>query len=208
MCYIPDSNTQCSQASNRAPYAIPTGRLDGKVSLQTNADTLPGSTTPIADIVARFAQEGFSAEETVILSGAHTVGQVRCEFFDDRLYDWDGTGEPDPSLNTTTAEQLRKTCTNTGAASEQNRVFLDQGPNSAFVIDKDYYVMLTQNNGVMESDQTLMTDPLTSDFVPPLALGSQDNFASKFEAALIKMGNLGALSSAKGDIRHVCSVLN
>jgi peroxidase len=169
---------------------------------------LPGSTTPIADIVARFAQEGFSAEETVILSGAHTVGQVRCEFFDDRLYDWDGTGEPDPSLNTTTAEQLRKTCTNTGAASEQNRVFLDQGPNSAFVIDKDYYVMLTQNNGVMESDQTLMTDPLTSDFVPPLALGSQDNFASKFEAALIKMGNLGALSSAKGDIRHVCSVLN
>jgi peroxidase len=48
---------------------IPTGRLDGKVSLATKGETLPGSRQRIVDIVNRFAQAGFSAEEAVILSG-------------------------------------------------------------------------------------------------------------------------------------------
>lgn len=60
----------CSQsAPGRSPYKIATGRLDGKVSLATNAVTLPGSRDRISDIVTRFSKAGFSAEEVVILSG-------------------------------------------------------------------------------------------------------------------------------------------
>lgn len=135
------------------------------------------------------------------------MGQSRCKFFDDRLYKWRGTGKPDPTLDTTTASHLRQTCTNSNTSAE-NRVLLDQGPNSGFVIDKSYFVMLTQHKGVLETDQKLLQDPLTKAFVAPLAAGSEGNFATKFEKALVKMGSLGVLSSVKGDIRKVCSVLN
>lgn len=87
-------------------------------------------------------------------------------------------------------------------------MFLDQGANSAFVVDRSYYAMVTQNRGVMQSDQGLLTDTLTASFVKALATGTTD-FSSKFEAALVKMGNLGPLTRfTEGDIRHVCSVLN
>lgn len=59
----------CWQAAKRPPYAVPTGRLDGKVSFVAEGDTLPGPTQPIATIVARFQKEGFSPEEMVVLSG-------------------------------------------------------------------------------------------------------------------------------------------
>lgn len=137
------------------------------------------------------------------------MGQARCKFFDDRLYLWRGTRKPDPTLNPTTAASLRKTCTNT-AASKDSRVFLDQNPSSSFVFDKSYFQMLTQGKGVMESDQKLFFDPSTKAYVKPLADGSEANFAKKFEAAMIKLGGLGAtaVQGSKGEIRRVCSVVN
>ena len=74
-------------------------------------------------------------------------------------------------------------------------------------MDKSYFVMLTQHKGVLQSDQDLLTDPQTKDFVQPLADGSEDNFATQFEEALKKMGNLGSFG-ASGNIRKMCSVLN
>ncbi|KAG0556866.1 hypothetical protein M758_11G081900 [Ceratodon purpureus] len=196
-------------APNRRPYAIATGRLDGKVSNAANAETLPGSRQRIPDIISRFAKAGFSAQETLILSGAHTIGQSRCKFFDDRLYNWRGTRAPDPTLNTTTLAFLRKTCTNS-VASKESRVFLDQNTSSSFVSDKSYFSMLTQHKGVLESDQKLLTDPSTKGFVKPLADGTEANFMNKFETAMKKLGNLGSTTvvGSKGDIRKVCSVLN
>ncbi|KAG0626705.1 hypothetical protein M758_2G145300 [Ceratodon purpureus] len=182
-------------ASKRAPYELKTGRLDGTESLMTNADTLPSPGNPISAIVARFEKAGFSPGETVILSGAHTVGEARCKFFSGRL------SEPDPSLNATTLASLKKIC----QAGGEKRAFLDQGPGSAFKVDKSYFVMLTQHNGVLQSDQDLLTDPQTKDFVQPLADGSEDNFATQFEEALKKMGNLGSFG-ASGNIRKMCSV--
>lgn len=50
-------------------YSIPTGRMDGKVSLKADADNMPTSRTPITGILAQFSNKGFSAQEMVVLTG-------------------------------------------------------------------------------------------------------------------------------------------
>jgi peroxidase len=126
------------------------------------------------------------------------------------VYNWWGTRNRDPSLNLTKLALLRKTCTNT-VPSKESRVFLDQNTSgSSFVFDKSYFKMLTQHKGILETDQKLLTDPLTKAYVQPLADRSENDFANKFEAAIFKMGNLESTTvvDSKGKIRRVCSVLN
>ena len=133
------------------------------------------------------------------------MGQARCEFFEDRMYNFDGTHESDPSFNSTLVATLKKTCDNT-PSTLNNRVFLDQG--TPFVVDNDYYTMLMRNEGILQSDQDLLSSPLTQSFVKTLAAGSQSLFYNQFEPALIKMGNLGPLTVPNGNIRKMCSKLN
>lgn len=190
--------------SGRAPYAIGTGRLDGKVSLIANANTLPGSRTAISAIVNRFNEAGFSVEETVTLIGVHTIGKTRCKFFNDRLYKFSVTKKPDPTMSPALADQLRKVCSN--STTDNTHVFLDQGTNTKF--DRSYFTQIKKSRGVLQSDQNMLVNSLTKGFVNKYAAATDDIFSKAFEAALIKMGSLGDVTGSKGDIRKVCSVLN
>jgi peroxidase len=67
-------------------YAVPAGRLDGVVSSAADAESnLPGSTFDVATLISNFATKGFTPEELVILSGAHSIGRAHCSSFRDRL---------------------------------------------------------------------------------------------------------------------------
>lgn len=69
------------------PYQVPSGRRDGNVSLDTEANSnLPAPTFNASQLVASFAAKNLTDEEMVILSGAHTVGRSFCTSFLARIY--------------------------------------------------------------------------------------------------------------------------
>jgi len=81
------------------PYQVPSGRRDGNVSLDTDAVTnLPPPTFNASQLVANFAAKNLTAEEMVILSGAHTVGRSFCTSFN-RIYNGSTPIVSRPSFN-------------------------------------------------------------------------------------------------------------
>jgi peroxidase len=68
-------------------YQVPSGRRDGNTSRAVDAiNNLPPPTFTAQQLVARFANKTLTAEEMVILSGAHTVGRSFCTSFLSRIY--------------------------------------------------------------------------------------------------------------------------
>ncbi|KAF9616496.1 hypothetical protein IFM89_029793 [Coptis chinensis] len=62
-----------------------------------------------------FASRGFDERETVSILGnpifcAHSIGIIHCQFFHNRLYNFAGSGGPDPSLEPVFLNQMRSRC--------------------------------------------------------------------------------------------------
>ena len=85
-------------------YDIPKGRKDGTRSKIEDTRNLPPSTSNASELIRMFGQRGFSAQEMVVLSGAHTLGAAKCTSFKNRLR------QVDPTLDSSFAKILSKTC--------------------------------------------------------------------------------------------------
>lgn len=144
-------------------------------------------------------------------AGAHTVGSAQCQFFTDRLYNFLGTGQPDPSLNTTYLATLQATCPNkqaeAAAAAAVNdtmvAVALDDG--SQFNFDTSYFTNIQNNKGLLRIDAEIGSDPSTSAIVNTLAASANPSslFDKSFVSSIVAMGEIGVLAS--GTVRTVCS---
>lgn len=80
-------------------YSTPTGRRDG---LKTNASgvfDLIGPTASVTAFLSFFGDKMMNTFDAVALLGAHTVGVGSCSLFRDRLTNFNGTGLPDPSMD-------------------------------------------------------------------------------------------------------------
>ncbi|KAM0841969.1 hypothetical protein ACQ4PT_058664 [Festuca glaucescens] len=75
------------------------------------------------------------------LPGAHTFGRVKCRFVTDRLYNFSGTNQPDPTLNPAYRSFLSTRCPRNGDANSLND--LDQTTPNTF--DKNYFTNLEAN---------------------------------------------------------------
>ncbi|XP_027367331.1 peroxidase 47-like [Abrus precatorius] len=175
-------------------YDIPKGRKDGKRSKIEDTINLPFPTFNASELIKLFGQHGFSAQEMVALSGAHTLGVARCASFKNRL------SQVDPTLDTEFAKTLSRTCSS-GDNAEQP---FDATRND---FDNVYYNALLRKNGVLTSDQTLYTSPKTRNFVNAYAL-NQAMFFLDFQQAMVKMGLLDIKDSSKGEVRENCRRIN
>jgi peroxidase len=189
---------------------VPTGRRDSRVSLASSVN-LPGPGFSVASAAAAFRGRGLDITDMVTLLGAHTVGGAHCEFFYNRLYNFNGTdGLQDPSIAESLAASLKAACPMKPVTSRylvgKTTVAIDQG--TEFVFDKSYYHQLQHNHGVLQIDQELTHDPTTSPIVKSLAKGSATHFSSSFGNAIVKMGNIGVLTGSQGEIRRICSRIN
>jgi len=120
------------------------------------------------------------------------------------LYNFSGTGRPDPTLDPTYLQQLRNICPQGGP---NNLVNFD--PTTPDRFDKNYYSNLQVKKGLLQSDQELFSTP-GADTIPIVNRFSsnQNDFFSSFAKSMIKMGNIGVLTGNKGEIRKQCNFIN
>ncbi|GLT35451.1 hypothetical protein SLA2020_099020 [Shorea laevis] len=179
-------------------YTVYLGRKDSRISKSSLAGTdLPRPTMPMSQIIDMFAKRGFTIQETVALSGAHTVGFSHCKEFSFNL-------KNDTQYNPRFAQALQQAC----AGYPQNptlSVFNDiMTPNK---FDNLYFQNLPKGLGVLESDHSLYSDPRTIPFVE-LYAKDQNKFFQDFAIAMQKLSLYGIKTGRGGEIRRRCDAVN
>ncbi|MCL7034132.1 hypothetical protein MKW94_023912 [Papaver nudicaule] len=186
-------------------YSLRTGRRDSLTSFaQTALDDIPAPTDPLDTFLEKFSHRNISLRETVCLFGAHSNGEVHCEFIKERFTNFNGTGQPDPTIEPGCKNTTRSKCMSDPTA------FVDLKNEGAqqtgFGIH--YFQGLVQNLSVLESDQELMNSEKTASWVRAYA-SNQFIFMNDFSSAMIKLSDLGVLTGPQlGEIRSTCSAIN
>ncbi|XP_058097534.1 peroxidase 47-like [Magnolia sinica] len=181
-------------------YDVPKGRKDGTRSKIEDTINLPPPTFNGSDLIKAFRQHGFSVQEMVALSGAHTLGVARCSSFKNRLSNFDSTDGVDPTLNSNFAKTLSQKCKsgdNAEAPFDRTRI----------TFDNDYYNALQSGSGLLTSDQTLYGSPRTRSIVNGYAM-NQARFFFDFSQAMVRMGQIDVKEDNEGEIRLNCHKIN
>lgn len=182
------------------------GRRDSLTANQSLAnENLPGPSSTLPTLKSFFSRQGLTTLDLVSLSGAHTFGKSRCLLFSDRLYNFNSTGKPDPTLDLAYLKVLQKQCPQNGAGD--NRVNFD--PTTPDILDKNYYNNLQAKKGLLQSDQELFSTPGADTISIVNKFANNENaFFKNFRKSMIKMGNIGVLTGKKGEIRKQCNFIN
>lgn len=135
-------------------------------------------------------------------SGAHTIGIGHCNFFSNRLYNFTGKGDADPSLNSTYAAFLRTKCQS--LSDDTTTVEMDPGSSQSF--DTHYFSNLKLQQGLFQSDAALLTDKGSTKIVNDMLSSTQ--FFTAFGQSMKRMGAIQVLTGKSGEIRKKCSVVN
>ncbi|XVF38892.1 hypothetical protein REPUB_Repub20aG0142000 [Reevesia pubescens] len=181
-------------------WEVQMGRKDSLGASKAAAtNNIPGPNSSVPILVSKFQNVGLSFNDMVALSGAHTMGMARCSTFTSRLQ-----GSNGPDINLDFLQNLQQLCLesdgNTGLAH------LDLVSPATF--DNQYYINLLSGEGLLPSDQALVTeDYQTRQLVlsyaeDPLA------FFEDFKNSMLKMGGLGPLTGSDGEIRRNCRIVN
>lgn len=190
-------------------YPIPLGRKDSLSSSPTAPDVeLPHSNFTVDRLIKMFGAKGFTVQELVALSGAHTLGFSHCKEFADRLYNFRNKGgkpEPfDPSMNPSYARGLQDVC----------KDYLKDPTIAAFndimtpgKFDNMYFVNLERGLGLLSTDEELWTDPRTKPLVQ-LYASNPTAFFTDFGRAMEKLSLYGVKTGADGEVRRRCDAYN
>jgi peroxidase len=186
-------------------YEVPGGRPDGTVSRASMTGDLPSPKQRNVDQLARyFTSKGLTVDDMVVLSGAHSFGRSHCSAFSFRLYP-----QVAPDMDAAYATQLRARCPPPAAppaTGRRDRV-VDLDPVTKLVLDNQYYKNIQRGEVLFTSDATLVSQSDTAALVD-LYARNRKLWASRFAAAMVKMGNLDVLTGSQGEIRKFCNRVN
>ncbi|XP_004497330.1 cationic peroxidase 1-like [Cicer arietinum] len=174
------------------------GRRDSTTaSLADSNSDLPAPFLDFDGLVSAFDKKGFTTQEMVTLSGAHTIGLVRCIFFRARIYNETNI---DPSF----AESMQAACPFEGG--DNNLSPFDT--TTPFVFDNAFYQNLVINKGLVHSDQQLFGNGTSTNTQVRGYSRNMGRFKKDFAVAMFKMTNLSPLTGTDGQIRLNCRVIN
>jgi peroxidase len=187
-------------------WPVALGRKDGRVSSATEAaDHLPPAFGDIPLLTKIFAANGLDLKDLVVLSGAHTLGTAHCPSYAGRLYNFSGAYSADPTLDSEYADRLRTRC----KSVDDTAMLSEMDPGSYKTFDTSYYRHVAKRRGLFQSDAALLTDATTREYVQRIATGKFDDvFFKDFGDSMVKMGSVGVLTGAEGEIRKKCYIIN
>ncbi|TKY59123.1 Peroxidase 10 [Spatholobus suberectus] len=186
-------------------WPVALGRRDAITTSTRAADQqIPSPIEPLENIIAKFASKGLDLKDVVALSGAHTIGFAQCFTFKGRLFDFQGSGKPDPVLSFSLLSKLQSMCPKKDT-SNSNLAPLDA--TSTLMFDNEYYRNLVYNTGLLESDQALIGDRRTAPMVYYYS-NNQFSFYNDFAQSMVKLSNVGVLTGINGQIRKKCGSVN
>ncbi|XP_034697691.1 putative Peroxidase 48 isoform X1 [Vitis riparia] len=206
-------------------YPVFTGRRDSNQSyFQEAMDDIPKPDGNITQTLGLFTLRGFNERETVSLLGGHSIGKISCEFIQGRLFNFSGTGQPDPSIASDFLDEMRRNCQDSGNSSNGtasppmvSRAMseltlgmtyyqgLSSSVSSGSAFDTHYYQSLLQGRGLLFSDQQLMAEEKTERLVRAYASDDGSTFQIDFARSMMKMSSLSVLTGSQGQVRLNCS---
>jgi peroxidase len=193
-----------ARGSKGPEYSVKTGRRDGYISLDTEANNnLPSPRVPVDVAIEKFKLKGLSKEDFILLMGGHTTGIVRCIHFQDRIYNFKGTGNPDPSIDEGFLNFLKNNCPQNSTGAEF--LYLDQ--NTPIAVDNGYYGAINTGRGLLQIDNDIAYHDETKYIVADLAINN-DKFFSRFVVALNNLAGVEVLTADQGQIRNSCHFVN
>ncbi|RLN22044.1 peroxidase 27-like [Panicum miliaceum] len=191
-------------------WEVETGRRDGTVSSDQEAlADIPAPTSTFDILLSNFSSKGLGLQDLVVLSGGHTIGVGNCNLFSSRLFNFTGKNNPsdiDPALNPSYARFLQGQCRRNLQDPNENTTVVPMDPGSSLSFDNHYFVNLKAHQGMFTSDATLLTNGRAANIVDKL----QDPgvFFDAFKNSIKRMGQIGVLTGANGQIRKKCNVVN
>ncbi|XP_077215282.1 peroxidase 41-like [Tasmannia lanceolata] len=186
-------------------YNVLLGRKDGLISQASRVEgNIPRGNMSISEILSIFATKGFTTQETVALSGAHTIGFSHCKEFVSRIYNYSKLSDFDPSMNPRYAEGLKKVCENYSKDPTMSS-FNDIMTPGKF--DNMYYLNLERGLGLLPFDQGLYADERTRPYVELYAKNEQAFFEA-FVNAMEKLSMVGVKMGGQGEVRRRCDQFN
>ncbi|CAI0466605.1 unnamed protein product [Linum tenue] len=190
----------------RPMWPVSIGRKDGRVSSSSEASAnLPSPFSNFTTLLQDFKNKGLDLQDLVALSGAHTIGVGHCGLISDRLFNFTGVGDTDPSIARVYASLLRAKCSNLGANNNVVDPAIEMDPGSGSSFDTHYYTALRQNQGLFESDAALLTDQRSARMSRVFET-NRELFFVAFGQSMVKMGAIGGVGA--GEIRKNCHVIN
>ncbi|XP_054811981.1 probable peroxidase 26 [Prosopis cineraria] len=187
-------------------YPVFTGRRDTFKSDAASVD-LPPPSISHQDALQYFKSKGLTELDMTTLLGAHSMGRTHCSFIVDRLYNYNGTGKPDPAMNVTFVDTLRKLCPSRKKGQHDPLVFLNPQSGSHFTFTESYYQRILSHEAVLGVDQQLLYGDDSSQITEEFAAGFED-FRRSFALSMYRMGNINVLTGNKGEIRRNCRYAN
>ncbi|XXG82661.1 hypothetical protein AAC387_Pa10g0561 [Persea americana] len=182
-------------------WHVPFGRKDGLVSVAKEAEMVPMGHENVTSLIEFFQSRGLGLLDLVILSGAHTIGRSTCSSIQERLYNYKGTGKPDPTIHAGYFYFLKRKCR---WASE----YVDLDGTTPKTFDSAYYTNLQKKMGLLFTDQLLYSDSRTAPIVTALATQPW-LFYRQFAVSMVNLGKTQILTgSDEGEIRTNCNFVN
>ncbi|KAG6731567.1 hypothetical protein I3842_01G134900 [Carya illinoinensis] len=183
-------------------WEVQMGRRDSlSASKEAANNNIPGPNSTVSTLVATFQNVGLSLNDMVALSGAHTIGKARCSTFSTRLQ---GTNQNGADINLDFAASLQQLCS--GSDSSTTLAHLDLVTPATF--DNQYYVNLLSGEGLLPSDQVLVSGNEQTRKIVETYAEDPFVFFEDFKLSMLKMGRLGELTGSNGEIRRNCRSIN
>jgi peroxidase len=116
------------------------------------------------------------------------------------LYNYTGTSNQDPALNSTYAEQLKQKC-----PIGDNTTIVEMVHGNLLNFDGSYYGGVLKNQGLFVADAALLDNRWTQTYMKAVYKAKSNKaFFADFGVSMIRMGRIEPLTGTNGTIRAVC----
>ncbi|PIA42626.1 hypothetical protein AQUCO_02000221v1 [Aquilegia coerulea] len=135
------------------------------------------------------------------------IGVAHCQFFRSRLYNFSGTGLPDPSLEPESLHLMRsrrQSSDDSKSHTEEPGVSMGYDGATGPVFGTNYNNTLVLGKGILHADQQLMAGEGTASWVEAYA-SDESLFRRDFAQVMMKLSSLRVLTKPLGQIRLNCS---